>query len=117
MFQATAIAWVTRGLLWGHLVPMVDDSTIAIAAAFSLFLIPSSSRSSLAHEKHYRNSSSNGNNDGDSKRFTDKNVNNDKKNLVNSHENNRQILPEPEYGTARILDWKTAVTIPWGFSF
>ncbi len=113
VFVATATAWVTRGLLWGHLVPMVDDSTIAIAAAFSLFLIPSS-RSSLAKEKQYRNSFSNGNKDDNSSRHTDKNDNNDKKNYVNHPENNIQIIPETKNDTARILDWKTAVTIPWG---
>jgi sodium-dependent dicarboxylate transporter 2/3/5 len=41
IFLVTAIAWVSRGLLWGGLLPMVDDSTIAIAAAVSLFIIPS----------------------------------------------------------------------------
>ena len=41
VFVATAIAWITRGLLWREVLPMVDDSTIVIIAAVSLFLLPS----------------------------------------------------------------------------
>jgi Sodium:sulfate symporter transmembrane region len=43
VFVGTAIAWVTRGLLWGEFVPAVDDSAIAVAAIFLLFVLPSSS--------------------------------------------------------------------------
>jgi sodium-dependent dicarboxylate transporter 2/3/5 len=41
IFGATAIAWISRGLVWGKFVPMIDDSIIAIIAALSLFVIPS----------------------------------------------------------------------------
>ena len=41
VFFITIIAWVTRGLIWKDITPMIDDSMIAIAASISLFLIPS----------------------------------------------------------------------------
>lgn len=59
VFIATAVAWITRGLIWRDFFPLVDDSTIAIIAAISLFLLPSISK-------------------------------------------------------GRLLDWETAVQIPWG---
>lgn len=40
VFGVTITAWITRGLVWGHFLPFVDDSTIAIVAAIGLFLIP-----------------------------------------------------------------------------
>lgn len=39
VFGAAAVAWITRGLVWGHLAPGVDDAVIAMAAAVMLFLI------------------------------------------------------------------------------
>ena len=69
VFAATAMAWITRGLLWKDILPMVDDSTIAVVAAISLFILPSLSSNSKSNDKD-----------------------NDK----------------------RLLDWDTAVTIPWG---
>lgn len=59
VFAATATAWITRGLVWKDLLPGIDDSTIAVIAALSLFLLPSVSK-------------------------------------------------------GRVLDWQTAVKIPWG---
>ena len=41
IFVITVIAWITRGLLWKDLLPTMGDSTIAIASAISLFLVPS----------------------------------------------------------------------------
>jgi sodium-dependent dicarboxylate transporter 2/3/5 len=35
IFAATAIAWISRGLLWKDVLPMVDDSMIVIIAAIS----------------------------------------------------------------------------------
>ena len=46
VFILTAAAWITRGLIWKDILPMVDDSMIAIASAILLFLIPSTSSSS-----------------------------------------------------------------------
>jgi sodium-dependent dicarboxylate transporter 2/3/5 len=77
IFISTAIAWITRGLLWKDFLPMVDDSTIVLAAAVALFLIPSSSATSS--QGHTMNS---------------KKLNED--------------------GRKKLLDWNTAVKIPWG---
>ncbi|MGH9987144.1 MAG: hypothetical protein ACRD8W_24620 [Nitrososphaeraceae archaeon] len=38
IFISTAVAWITRGLLWKDLAPAIDDSTIVLIAAISLFL-------------------------------------------------------------------------------
>jgi len=40
IFGATAVAWISRGLVWGQFVPMIDDSVIAIISALALFVIP-----------------------------------------------------------------------------
>ncbi|QLH09263.1 anion transporter [Candidatus Nitrosotenuis sp. DW1] len=39
VFAVTVVAWITRGLFWSELLPMVDDSVIALAASLALFLI------------------------------------------------------------------------------
>jgi solute carrier family 13 (sodium-dependent dicarboxylate transporter), member 2/3/5 len=44
IFIGTAIAWITRGLIWKDLLPMVDDATIALINAMLFFMIPSFSR-------------------------------------------------------------------------
>jgi solute carrier family 13 (sodium-dependent dicarboxylate transporter), member 2/3/5 len=116
IFIATATAWVTRGLLWGDFVPMVDDSTIAIAAAFSLFLIPSSSpskskakaKSSLSSLPTSQSSSS-----LSSSSITDEKYSKDFTQNNNNNKNNTK-LQEQKDKSSRILDWETAVTIPWG---
>ena len=41
VFIITAAAWISRGLIWKDIFPMIDDSTIAIASAISLFILPS----------------------------------------------------------------------------
>jgi len=61
IFVAAVTAWITRGLVWADLFPLVDDSTIALLVAVSLFLLPSKNK--------------------------------------------------------RLLDWNTAVKIPWGVLF
>jgi len=43
VFLITALAWITRSYLIQPLLPAIDDTTIAVAAAVALFLIPSSS--------------------------------------------------------------------------
>jgi solute carrier family 13 (sodium-dependent dicarboxylate transporter), member 2/3/5 len=107
VFILTAAAWITRGLIWKDVLPMVDDSMIAIASAILLFLIPSTSSSSstspdkenlkdskLEHTpNNMRDLSLNGNQDSNS---------NSNSNNVNSNT------------SSRLLDWNTAVTIPWG---
>lgn len=81
VFAATATAWITRGLIWKDALPMIDDSTIAIAAAISLFIIR------VPHSKQPLESEIDTSND------------------FNLTGNNA--------GSA-LLDWKTAVKIPWG---
>lgn len=44
VFAAAITAWITRGLVWADLFPLVDDSTIALFAAMSLFFIPSKNK-------------------------------------------------------------------------
>jgi sodium-dependent dicarboxylate transporter 2/3/5 len=51
LFAAAAVAWITRGLVWGHLAPGVDDAVIAIAAAMFAFIIPAKSRDEPAKRK------------------------------------------------------------------
>ena len=84
VFIATAIAWITRGLLWKDALPMVDDSTIVVIAATLLFLIPSI--------------------------FPNGNNNNtrvvNKRDAKDSKKNNNFNM--------KLLDWNTAVKIPWG---
>jgi solute carrier family 13 (sodium-dependent dicarboxylate transporter), member 2/3/5 len=105
VFIATATAWMTRGLLWGDLVPMVDDSTIAIAAAFSLFLIPSSKPTypSSSVPPLLTSTSS-------SAPVPNKKIDNDFS--ENKNINSSKVQSQNKF--LRILDWETAVTIPWG---
>jgi solute carrier family 13 (sodium-dependent dicarboxylate transporter), member 2/3/5 len=90
VFVITAAAWITRGLLWKDIFPMIDDSTIAIASSISLFILPST------FSKH-KDKDGNGKDDGNAtKRIRDK----------QSADNTSNI--------SKILDWDTAVRIPWG---
>ncbi|HEX6281494.1 MAG TPA: SLC13 family permease [Nitrososphaera sp.] len=110
IFAATAGAWITRGLFWQDILPMIDDSTIAIIAAISLFLIPSSSSSS---------SSSAAKNDVEN----DKNLHNRNKEEPNfahmsknrsEERNGASAEPAKEHPGNRLMTWDSAVTIPWG---
>jgi solute carrier family 13 (sodium-dependent dicarboxylate transporter), member 2/3/5 len=119
VFAATATAWITRGLLWQDILPMVDDSTIAIVAAISLFLIPSISSNRNGHKKgnhdnieHTQDKKESGSSpykkegDSDDDRqhdLTEINSENDSGATRNGNNNSK-----------RLMDWKTAVTIPWG---
>jgi solute carrier family 13 (sodium-dependent dicarboxylate transporter), member 2/3/5 len=76
VFAITATAWITRGLLWKDWLPAVDDSTIAILAAISLFLIP------LKRNR-------------------------------NTRQQDKETRGDPAKDE-RLLDWKTAISIPWG---
>ena len=87
VFAATAIAWVTRGLLWGNHLPSVDDSLIAITAAIALFIIPSFKRKQHA-------------------------ISNRDKLAADSGE--LATDPNGQDNSHAIMDWKTAATIPWG---
>ncbi len=83
VFCATALMWITRGLLWKDLVPTIDDTTIVIVSAISLFLLPATSVKRRPSRSEEGASPS--------------------KELSN-HGQKRE----------RILDWSTAVRIPWG---
>lgn len=84
VFAATAAAWITRGLLWEEAVPMVDDSTIVIVSALALFLIPSVSSVRKYNAQNDHKVAEN--QDGEKKNNSDR----------------------------RLMDWRTAVTVPWG---
>ena len=116
VFIATATAWVTRGLLWGDLVPMIDDSTISIAAAFSLFLIPSKSSSSLSKSKQKESNDIQNSHDTDIDNKTDKNINTNNKTNKKQHNSFNQNNGDKNLKdkSPSILDWETAVKIPWG---
>jgi solute carrier family 13 (sodium-dependent dicarboxylate transporter), member 2/3/5 len=109
IFAATAGAWITRGLFWQDILPMIDDSTIAIIAAISLFLIPSSSSSSASAKKNEIENNKN-----------PQNRNKEKPNFVqmskNRGEETRRDSAEQakEHAGKRLMNWDTAVTIPWG---
>lgn len=89
VFSGTALMWLTRGLLWKDFLPMIDDTTIVVIAAISLFLLPS-----ISHRRHSLSSEST----STSNEITS-----------SSHEVSNQ-----SQGTQRLLDWNTAVKIPWG---
>ena len=90
IFIATAIAWITRGLLWKDLFPAIDDSTIVLVAAISLFLLPSSRPKSLKNDDDLKGTK--------------------KGNEIEESDDNNDIKNNNE----KILDWNTAVEIPWG---
>jgi len=101
IFIATAIAWITRGLLWKDFLPVVDDSTIVLIAAITLFLIPSSS--SFISQRHSRDNNNNTCANGEE---------------VIHNTNTIDGSPNQSRGTnsskKMLLDWNTAVKIPWG---
>ncbi len=84
VFAATAAAWITKGLFWQDALPMVDDSTIAIIAALALFLIPSEGSREEGARKQ------------------------------DQQEGKEEEPDKKDGGGKRLMDWKTAVTIPWG---
>lgn len=94
VFLATAIAWVSRGLLWKDVLPMVDDSMLAIAAAVSLFVIPASARPSLPSSS---SSSSSPPSSPPPQPLSSRNTK-----VTRSR------------SAAAILDWESAAKIPWG---
>jgi solute carrier family 13 (sodium-dependent dicarboxylate transporter), member 2/3/5 len=98
IFIITITAWITRGLLWKDLLPAIGDSTIAIASAISLFIVPSIC-------SKYTNSKS----------FTEDD--NNIKNLIKSKDNNdidNNDVTETSKSSNKLLDWNTATKIPWG---
>jgi sodium-dependent dicarboxylate transporter 2/3/5 len=88
IFISTAIAWITRGLIWKDLLPAIDDSTIVLVSAISLFLLPS-----------IRKLSKN-------------------KDIIKETEKDRKFEEEPDNNNNddddKLLNWNSAVKIPWG---
>jgi sodium-dependent dicarboxylate transporter 2/3/5 len=106
VFLVTVIAWVTRGILWKDVFPTIDDSMIALIMAIILFLLPSSAsykekiegRDEILDDRNVMNKIEKSSHNYD---LRGNNYENDKKN------SDRKITP-------RLLDWNTAITIPWG---
>jgi solute carrier family 13 (sodium-dependent dicarboxylate transporter), member 2/3/5 len=119
VFAATATAWITRGLLWQDALPMVDDSTIAIAAAIALFLIPSTSskrkgkkkadRDNLDNTHDIKKSGSSAHPSKESDDFKEQHLG-----KIGSEEEDISQRENEKGKGNRLMDWKTAVTIPWG---
>lgn len=108
IFAVTAIAWISRGLLWKDFVPMVDDSAIALISAISLFIVSSTL---LYTTKSKKNETS---------RIRQENNNNNRKGTM-KEDNEQQRQPDAARANATttttaatIIDWNTAVKIPWG---
>ncbi|HSF49809.1 MAG TPA: SLC13 family permease, partial [Nitrososphaeraceae archaeon] len=104
IFIITVIAWITRGLLWKDLLPAVGDSTIAIASAISLFLIPST-YSKYANSKRFNK------NDDDIRNLIKYNNNN---NDIKNYDDITETSKSSSSSTSKLLDWNTATKIPWG---
>ena len=116
VFAATATAWITRGLLWQDLLPMVDDSTIAIAAAISLFLIPSISPNRKGHKKINRENIDYTEEKQENSSPYSKSHEHDGRHNINEINSGNEI-EETKNGNnngKRLMNWKTAITIPWG---
>jgi solute carrier family 13 (sodium-dependent dicarboxylate transporter), member 2/3/5 len=104
VFVGTAIAWVTRGLLWGDFVPAVDDSAIAVAAIFLLFVLPSSS-----FRREETKAKRKGQNNEDQENIIESTSRID---IRSSKKTNDKGDDEENKGD-RLLDWKSAAQIPW----
>ncbi len=107
IFAATAGAWITRGLFWQDILPMIDDSTIAIIAAMFLFLIPSSS-SSAAKKDDVNNNKNHQNRSKEKSNFVQMSETRGEETTIASGESSK------EHTGKRLMNWDTAVTIPWG---
>jgi sodium-dependent dicarboxylate transporter 2/3/5 len=114
IFAATAGAWITRGLFWQDILPMIDDSTIVIIAAISLFLIPSSSFSTT--KKNDDDDDDIENNTKNPQNRSKENSNFDNMSRSRFEETKTTVGTEPaeEQAGKRLMNWDTAVTIPWG---
>ena len=107
IFILTIVAWITRGVFWKDIAPMIDDSMIVIASSVSLFLIPS-----VLGKKQ-----NSGKNASDYKEFVGYNsqINEEKETNNSDHKNNKTGFDtEIQPSSKKLLDWDTAVTIPWG---
>jgi sodium-dependent dicarboxylate transporter 2/3/5 len=106
VFILTAAAWITRGLIWKDILPMVDDSMIAIASAILLFLIPSTSSSASSGKENLDSPKFEQASDGMGSKYVT--------NYQGTNNNNKNKNNVSDNTPSRLLDWNTAVTIPWG---
>lgn len=97
IFFVTAAAWITNGVFWKDISPIIDDSMVAISSAILLFIIPSSLKESNKDKNDIHRAFD------ISKSPTEYNGGIDEKNGQN-----RTRM------SSTLLDWNTAVTIPWG---
>jgi sodium-dependent dicarboxylate transporter 2/3/5 len=107
IFIITIAAWITRGILWKDIAPMIDDSMIVIASSISLFLIPSvfgKKQNSRKKDEDYKEFVGYNSQPNDGKEVNDS----DYKHNKTGFDVNRQT------SSKKLLDWNTAVTIPWG---
>jgi sodium-dependent dicarboxylate transporter 2/3/5 len=107
IFLITIAAWITRGILWKDIAPMIDDSMIVIASSISLFLIPSVFGKKQNSKK----------NDEDYREFVGYNSQpkEDKETNDSEHKRNKTGFDvNRQTSSKKLLDWDTAVTIPWG---
>ena len=104
VFVGTALAWVTRGLLWGEFVPAADDSAIAVAAIFLLFVLPSSS-----FRRAETKVKSRGQNNEDQENIIESTSRID----IHSIKKTNDKGDDEENKGDRLLDWKSAAQIKW----
>lgn len=106
VFGLTVVAWISRGILWKDLFPTIDDSIIVITSVVILFLIPSIS------------SNKSGNNISEVDKRSSEYKETDDQSLTykagKQQSSKIKVTDYEEKGTSRLLDWNTAVTIPWG---
>ncbi|MGD1837926.1 MAG: SLC13 family permease [Nitrososphaeraceae archaeon] len=55
IFSITAVAWITRGIIWGNFFPMIDDTTIVLVTVVTLFIIPSRILKTKINEENANN--------------------------------------------------------------
>lgn len=107
IFIITIVAWITRGLFWKDIAPMIDDSMIVIASSVSLFLIPSVLGNKQKSEKRAE----------DYKDFVGYNSHPNEDRDINDSDSKRPKTgfdADLQTPSRNLLDWDTAVKIPWG---
>jgi len=89
IFAATAIAWITRGILWKDFFPMVDDTTVVLISAIILFIIPSKIKIKIKDKQKIKNN-------------------------IKENDEIEKIITEKQLLNKRILHWNEVIKIPWG---
>ncbi len=87
VFGAVVFAWITGSLIWYKYIPNCNDTLVAMSGALILFTMPAGTKGNKTPPN------------------------------PRTHRNNTIDTNDEELSTnndQRLLDWKTAVTIPWG---